>query len=223
MSMRIGHGYDVHRFEAGSGVTLGGIYIDHDKSLAAHSDGDVLVHAICDALLGAIAGGDIGRHFPDTDAANENIDSRILLRRVMALVNEVIVGAGRDWRHPGGAVTLPRRGGGQLVCMVSPMAPENSAALLAPEGRALVYFHAPEYEGAVDEGQIAAFEERMDEQGYLDGCAMSNSSSSLTFIAPFVHMIHSIDSLRLLKEVNKEAKKNIFASLISIESFTLSI
>lgn len=88
MSMRIGHGYDVHRFEAGSGVTLGGIYIDHDKSLAAHSDGDVLVHAICDALLGAIAGGDIGRHFPDTDAANENIDSRILLRRVMALVNE---------------------------------------------------------------------------------------------------------------------------------------
>ncbi len=78
-----------------------------------------------------------------------------LRERFMALVNEVIVGAGRDWRHPGGTVTLPRRGGGQLVCMVSPMAPENSAALLAPEGRALVYFHAPEYEGAVDEGQIA--------------------------------------------------------------------
>ncbi|HAR59442.1 MAG TPA: hypothetical protein DCS18_04475, partial [Alcanivorax sp.] len=78
-----------------------------------------------------------------------------LRERFMALVNEVIVGAGRDWRHPGGTVTLPRRGGGQLVCMVSPMAPENSAALLAPEGRALVYFHAPEYEGAVDERQIA--------------------------------------------------------------------
>lgn len=84
--MRIGHGYDVHRFEAGTGVVLGGVHIPHDKGLAAHSDGDVLIHAICDALLGAIAAGDIGRHFPDSDAANENINSRILLRRVMELV-----------------------------------------------------------------------------------------------------------------------------------------
>ncbi len=88
MSMRIGHGYDVHRFEPGNGVTLGGVFIPHEKALAAHSDGDVLIHAICDALLGAIAAGDIGRHFPDTDVANENIDSRILLRRVVALVSE---------------------------------------------------------------------------------------------------------------------------------------
>lgn len=85
--MRIGHGYDVHRFEAGNGIILGGVSIPHDRSLAAHSDGDVLIHAICDALLGAIGEGDIGRHFPDTDAANAGIDSRVLLRRVMALVS----------------------------------------------------------------------------------------------------------------------------------------
>ncbi|MEP5567536.1 MAG: 2-C-methyl-D-erythritol 2,4-cyclodiphosphate synthase [Halioglobus sp.] len=86
--MRVGHGYDVHRFEEGDGVVLGGVPIAHHKGLAAHSDGDVLIHAICDALLGAIAAGDIGRHFPDTDSANANIDSRILLRRVVKLVHE---------------------------------------------------------------------------------------------------------------------------------------
>lgn len=84
--MRIGHGYDVHRFEPGDGFVLGGVRIDHNRGLAAHSDGDVLIHAICDALLGALGLGDIGRHFPDTDPANADIDSRILLRRVMALV-----------------------------------------------------------------------------------------------------------------------------------------
>lgn len=84
--MRIGHGYDVHRFESGDQVTLGGVSIPHSQGLAAHSDGDVLIHAICDALLGAIGQGDIGRHFPDTDPANANIDSRVLLRQVMVLV-----------------------------------------------------------------------------------------------------------------------------------------
>lgn len=84
--MRIGHGYDVHRFEAGDEVILGGVRIPHNRGLAAHSDGDVLIHAICDALLGAIGAGDIGRHFPDTDPANAGVDSRILLRRVVALV-----------------------------------------------------------------------------------------------------------------------------------------
>lgn len=88
MGIRVGHGYDVHRFEEGDGLVLGGVHIAHHLGLAAHSDGDVLIHAICDALLGAIAAGDIGRHFPDTDAANANIDSRILLRRVVQLVNE---------------------------------------------------------------------------------------------------------------------------------------
>ncbi|EEB78541.1 2C-methyl-D-erythritol 2,4-cyclodiphosphate synthase [marine gamma proteobacterium HTCC2148] len=86
MSVRVGHGYDVHRFEAGDAVVLGGVRIEHHRGLAAHSDGDVLIHAICDALLGAIAAGDIGRHFPDSDSANANIDSRILLRKVMQLV-----------------------------------------------------------------------------------------------------------------------------------------
>jgi 2-C-methyl-D-erythritol 2,4-cyclodiphosphate synthase len=84
--MRIGHGYDVHRFGEGSEVVLGGVTIPFSRGLEAHSDGDVLIHAICDALLGAIAGGDIGTHFPDTDPANANIDSRLLLRRVYELV-----------------------------------------------------------------------------------------------------------------------------------------
>ena len=84
--MRIGHGFDVHRFAEGDRVVLGGVSIPHERGLEAHSDGDVLVHAICDALLGAIAAGDIGRHFPDTEADNADIDSRILLRRVMELV-----------------------------------------------------------------------------------------------------------------------------------------
>ena len=86
--MRIGHGYDVHRFGPGDHVVLGGVRIAHERGLEAHSDGDVLIHALCDALLGAIAAGDIGLHFPDTDSANADIDSRILLRRVVALVRE---------------------------------------------------------------------------------------------------------------------------------------
>ena len=84
--MRIGHGYDVHRFCDGSGIVVGGVQIPHDRALDAHSDGDVLIHAVCDALLGAIGAGDIGQHFPDTDPDDADIDSRVLLRRVMALV-----------------------------------------------------------------------------------------------------------------------------------------
>jgi len=86
--MRIGHGYDVHRFGPGDRLVLGGVEIPHDRGLVAHSDGDVLIHAVCDALLGAIGQGDIGRHFPDTDPANAGIDSRLLLARVMTLVRE---------------------------------------------------------------------------------------------------------------------------------------
>lgn len=82
--MRIGHGYDAHRFAAGERLVLGGVDIAHDKGLAAHSDGDVVLHALCDALIGASGGGDIGKHFPDDDASYQNIDSRILLREVMA-------------------------------------------------------------------------------------------------------------------------------------------
>lgn len=87
--MRIGHGYDVHRFAAGDHIMMGGVTIPHERGLAAHSDGDVLIHAVCDALLGAIARGDIGRHFPDTDPENAGIDSRVLLRRVMHQVNSL--------------------------------------------------------------------------------------------------------------------------------------
>ena len=86
--MRIGHGYDVHRFGPGDSLVLGGVSIAHNRGLEAHSDGDVLIHAICDALLGAIGQGDIGRHFPDTDVVNSGIDSRILLLRVMKLVHQ---------------------------------------------------------------------------------------------------------------------------------------
>jgi 2-C-methyl-D-erythritol 2,4-cyclodiphosphate synthase len=82
--MLIGQGVDAHRFEAGRPLVLGGVSIPHDQGMAAHSDGDVVVHALCDALLGAAGLGDIGRHFPDTDAAYAGIDSRILLRRVVA-------------------------------------------------------------------------------------------------------------------------------------------
>lgn len=84
LPFRIGHGYDVHRFsaqaEAGAQITLGGVKIDHDKRLLAHSDGDVLIHALCDAMFGAIAGGDIGQHFPDDDAQYKNIASTKLLQ-----------------------------------------------------------------------------------------------------------------------------------------------
>ncbi len=86
--MRIGHGYDVHRFGEGDHVVIGGVSIPWEQGLQAHSDGDVLIHALCDALLGAMALGDIGRHFPDTDPANADIDSRVLLRRVFELVRQ---------------------------------------------------------------------------------------------------------------------------------------
>lgn len=86
-AIRIGHGYDVHAFEEGDGLKMGGVGIPHDRGFKAHSDGDVLIHAVCDALLGALALGDIGRHFPDTDERYKNINSRELLLRVMALLN----------------------------------------------------------------------------------------------------------------------------------------
>ncbi len=84
--MRIGHGYDAHRFTDGRRLILGGVHIAHEQGLAAHSDGDVVIHALCDALLGAAGLGDIGRHFSDASAAFKDIDSRILLRRVVLLL-----------------------------------------------------------------------------------------------------------------------------------------
>lgn len=84
--MRIGHGFDVHRFGEGDHLVLGGVEIAFDHGFIAHSDGDVLIHALCDALLGAAAMGDIGKHFPDTSEQFENIDSRILLKHVVGLI-----------------------------------------------------------------------------------------------------------------------------------------
>jgi len=85
---RIGNGYDVHRLAEGLTLTLGGVAIPHTKGCVAHSDGDVIIHALCDALLGALALGDIGHHFPDTSDEFKGIDSKILLQRTYALVQE---------------------------------------------------------------------------------------------------------------------------------------
>ena len=85
---RVGFGYDVHALGEGLRLVLGGVEIPHEKGCIAHSDGDVLIHALCDALLGALALGDIGKHFPDTSAEFKGIDSRILLSKVVALVRE---------------------------------------------------------------------------------------------------------------------------------------
>ena len=86
--MRIGHGYDVHRLVAGRDLILGGVKIDFELGLLGHSDADVLLHAVSDALLGAAGLGDIGRHFPDTDPQYKGADSRVLLRHVVKLVKE---------------------------------------------------------------------------------------------------------------------------------------
>ncbi|MEC8327853.1 MAG: 2-C-methyl-D-erythritol 2,4-cyclodiphosphate synthase [Pseudomonadota bacterium] len=86
--MRIGHGYDVHKFGGEGPLTIAGVKIDYEYGFLAHSDGDVAIHALCDAILGALALGDIGKHFPDTAAEFENIDSRILLRHVVSLMTD---------------------------------------------------------------------------------------------------------------------------------------
>lgn len=92
MNIRIGHGFDVHAFAEGRRLIIGGVDIPHHRGLLGHSDADVLLHAICDALLGAAALGDIGRHFPDSDARFKGIDSRKLLRHVADLLD------GRGWK-----------------------------------------------------------------------------------------------------------------------------
>jgi 2-C-methyl-D-erythritol 2,4-cyclodiphosphate synthase len=86
--MKIGQGFDAHRLETGHLLVIGGVTIPYDKGLVAHSDGDVLIHALCDALLGAAGLGDIGQHFPPNSTAYRNVDSRILLRRVVTMLNE---------------------------------------------------------------------------------------------------------------------------------------
>jgi 2-C-methyl-D-erythritol 2,4-cyclodiphosphate synthase len=86
MNFRIGYGYDVHRLAEGETLWLGGVLVPHNKGTVAHSDGDVLIHALCDAMLGAAKLGDIGRHFPDTSSEYKNIDSKILLIKTNELI-----------------------------------------------------------------------------------------------------------------------------------------
>lgn len=98
--MRIGHGYDVHAFGPGDQLVLGGVSIPYQRGFVAHSDGDVLIHALCDALLGAAGLGDIGGHFPDTDPSYKGADSRQLLRHVVLLLAE------REWRLGNADITI---------------------------------------------------------------------------------------------------------------------
>lgn len=88
MNLRIGHGFDVHAFAEGRRLIIGGVDIPYDRGLLGHSDADVLIHAVCDALLGAAGLGDIGKHFPDSDPRYKGIDSRKLLRHVVGLLDE---------------------------------------------------------------------------------------------------------------------------------------
>ncbi len=119
--MRIGHGYDVHRFAEGDFITLGGVRIAHTSGLLAHSDGDVVLHALSDALLGAAALGDIGKHFPDTDPQFKGADSRVLLRYVLKQVQA------KGWKVGNVDATI--------VAQVPKMAPhiESMRALIAED------------------------------------------------------------------------------------------
>jgi 2-C-methyl-D-erythritol 2,4-cyclodiphosphate synthase len=123
--MRVGQGVDAHRLVADRPLILGGVAITHDMGLAAHSDGDVVLHAICDALLGAAGLGDIGHHFPDTDPAWAGIDSRRLLREVGVMIG------GRDWRIANIDATIiaqrPKLAG-YLPAMVNRIADDLGAA-----------------------------------------------------------------------------------------------
>ena len=100
MNIRIGQGYDVHAFGNGDHVVLGGVRVPHDRGVLAHSDGDVVIHALCDAMLGALALGDIGRHFPPSDPRWKDADSRAFLRHCNALLGE------RGWRLGNADITV---------------------------------------------------------------------------------------------------------------------
>src|SRR5687768_7481180 len=88
MNFRIGHGHDIHRIQPGGRMLLGGVVVAEDRSFIAHSDGDVVIHAVVDAILGALGAGDIGRHFPDTDPKWKNADSRVFLEAAVAMAQE---------------------------------------------------------------------------------------------------------------------------------------
>lgn len=120
---RIGNGYDVHRLAPGLKLTLGGVEIPHTKGCVAHSDGDVMIHALCDALLGALALGDIGRHFPDTSDEFKGIDSKILLRRTCDMVQQ------QGWHLVNADITLLLQ-----APKIAPYVPQMRACLASVMG-----------------------------------------------------------------------------------------
>ena len=125
MDFRIGHGYDVHALADGLPLVLGGVEIAHTKGCVAHSDGDVAIHALCDALLGAAALGDIGLHFPDTSVDFAGIDSKILLRRVAELLREKGYEIGKASPSPPWRLCTVLRTGNNSECTI-----QNSELLI---------------------------------------------------------------------------------------------
>lgn len=149
--MRIGIGYDSHRLVEGGRLILGGVEIAHEKGLMGHSDADVLVHAICDAILGALGGGDIGRHFPDTDPAYKGISSIKLLQKVYAVTGE----RGFVVNNVDSTVILE---GPKLMGSMQDMAANISKTLRIPVERVNVKAKTNEGMGLIGRGEgIAAF------------------------------------------------------------------
>ena len=149
--MLIGQGIDVHRFAPDRRLLLAGVEIPHDQGLEAHSDGDVVLHALCDALLGAAGLGDIGHHFPDSDAAFKNIDSRVLLRRVMDSLGE------RDLRVHNADLTIVAQAP-KLAPHIAAMRACVAADLSCPPARVNLKATTSERLGFTGRGEgIAAF------------------------------------------------------------------
>lgn len=146
MNLRVGHGIDYHRLKRGTGLRLGGVDIDCSLAIVAHSDGDALLHALCDALLGAVALGDIGRHFPDSDERWKGADSRELTREVVAMVHK------RGWSVINADLTLvaqkPRVSG-----QVDEMAAVISGLLSVPFGAVNVKATTTEKMGVIGAGE----------------------------------------------------------------------
>jgi 2-C-methyl-D-erythritol 2,4-cyclodiphosphate synthase len=147
--MRIGFGYDSHRLAAGRRLVLGGVTVPHDRGLLGHSDADVLVHAVCDAILGAMAAGDIGRHFPDTDPAYRDISSLALLEHV----RELAAGRGFEVINVDSTIVLERP---KLAPHLEAMAENIAGALRIPPTRVGVKAKTNEGMGLVGAGEGAA-------------------------------------------------------------------
>lgn len=150
-AFRIGHGFDVHAFEPGEHLCLGGCRIPFNQGFRAHSDGDVLLHAICDALLGAAALGDIGRHFPDTDAGWRGADSRVLLRQVVEML------AREGWRLVNVDATVIAQAP-QLAPWIEPMREAIAAACSEDIGSVSVKATTSERLGFTGRGEGVAAE-----------------------------------------------------------------